>query len=75
MHEVTASEGLCPEVNPGRSFLCFLGRGGRVGAIDSFSYRSLLSGEGFAIVMACLCGLLGGIYVRYVVVNGAVRPR
>ena len=44
-----------------------------MGLVIPFLIEAFLSDRVFAAAMACLCGLLGGIYVRYVVVNGAVK--
>jgi len=44
-----------------------------LGLLIPFLIEVFLAERVFAIVMACFCGLLGGIYVRYVVVNGAVK--
>jgi hypothetical protein len=44
-----------------------------MGLMIPFLIEVFLADRVFAAVMACLCGLLGGFYVRYVVVVGAVK--
>jgi len=73
MHEVTAARASVRRLIQEDLSSAFWGGVVGLGLLIPFLIEVFLAERVFAIVMACLCGLLGGIYVRYVVVNGAVK--
>jgi formate-dependent nitrite reductase membrane component NrfD len=44
-----------------------------IGLVIPFLAEAFWTGRGLPILFGSLCGLVGGIYVRYVVVAGAVK--
>jgi len=73
MHEVTAARASVRRLIQEDLSSAFWGGVVGLGLLIPFLIEVFLAERVFAIVMACLCGLLGGIFVRYVVVNGAVK--
>jgi polysulfide reductase chain C len=73
MHEVTAARASVRRLIKEDLSAAFWGGVVGLGLLIPFLIEVFLAERVFAIVMACLCGLLGGIFVRYVVVNGAVK--
>jgi polysulfide reductase chain C len=73
MHEVTAARASVRRLIRDDLSSAFWGGVVGIGLLIPFLTEVFLSDRVFAIVMACLCGLLGGIFVRYVVVAGAVK--
>ena len=73
MHEVTAARASVRRLIQEDLSSAFWGGVIGLGLLIPFLIEVFLAERVFAIVMACLCGLLGGIFVRYVVVNGAVK--
>jgi formate-dependent nitrite reductase membrane component NrfD len=73
MHEVTAARASVRRLIKDDLSSAFWGGVVGLGLLVPFLVEVFLAERVFAIVMACLCGLLGGIFVRYVVVAGAVK--
>jgi polysulfide reductase chain C len=73
MHEVTAARASVRRLIKDDLSSAFWGGVVGLGLLVPFLVEVFLAERVFAIVMACLCGLLGGIFVRYVVVNCAVK--
>ena len=73
MHEVTAARASVRRLIQEDLSSAFWGGVIGLGLLIPFLIEVFLAERVFAIVMACLCGLLGGIFVRYVVVAGAVK--
>jgi formate-dependent nitrite reductase membrane component NrfD len=73
MHEVTAARASVRRLIRDDLSSAFWGGVVGLGLLIPFLVEVFLADRVFAIVMACLCGLLGGIFVRYVVVAGAVK--
>jgi len=73
MHEVTAARASVRRLIKEDLSSAFWGGVVGLGLLIPFLIEVFLAERVFAIVMACLCGLMGGFYVRYVVVNGAVK--
>jgi formate-dependent nitrite reductase membrane component NrfD len=73
MHEVTAARASVRRLIKEDLSAAFWGGVVVMGLVIPFLIEVFLADRVFAAAMACLCGLLGGIYVRYVVVNGAVK--
>jgi formate-dependent nitrite reductase membrane component NrfD len=44
-----------------------------IGLIIPFLFEIMWGDKLFAMVLASLCGLVGGLFVRYVVISGAVK--
>jgi len=44
-----------------------------VGLVIPFLLEAFWADRALPVLLACLCGLAGGIYVRYVIVTGAVK--
>jgi formate-dependent nitrite reductase membrane component NrfD len=73
MHEVTAARASVRRLINDDLSAVFWGGVVVMGLVIPFLIEVFLPDTVFAVVVACLCGLLGGIYVRYVVVTGAVK--
>lgn len=73
MHEVTAARASVRRLVRGDLSFAFWGGVVLIGLMIPFVLEVLQRSGFFVIIMACLCGLVGGIYVRYVVVSGAVK--
>jgi formate-dependent nitrite reductase membrane component NrfD len=73
MHEVTAARASVRRLIKEDLSVAFWGGVVIMGLVIPFLIEVFLADRVFATVMACLCGLLGGIFVRYVVVAGAVK--
>jgi formate-dependent nitrite reductase membrane component NrfD len=73
MHEVTAARASVRRLIKDDLSSAFWGGVVGLGLLVPFLVEVFLADRVFAIVMACLCGLLGGIFVRYVIVAGAVK--
>jgi polysulfide reductase chain C len=73
MHEVTAARASVRRLVKGDLSSPFWGGVVLIGLVVPFLLEVFLADMVFTILLACLCGLVGGIYVRYVVVNGAVK--
>ena len=73
MHEVTAARASVRRLIQEDLSSAFWGGVVGLGLLIPFLIEVFLADRVFAAVMACLCGLLGGIFVRYVVVAGAVK--
>jgi formate-dependent nitrite reductase membrane component NrfD len=73
MHEVTAARASVRRLINGDLSATFWGGVVVIGLVIPFLLEAFMADRVFGIVLACLCGLVGGIFVRYVVVNGAVK--
>jgi formate-dependent nitrite reductase membrane component NrfD len=73
MHEVTAARASVRRLVKDDLSSAFWGGVVVLGLLIPFLIEVFLADRVFATVMACLSGLLGGFYVRYVVVTGAVK--
>jgi polysulfide reductase chain C len=73
MHEVTAARASVQRLVKGDLSIPFWVGVILIGLVIPFLLEIIWGGEPFAMVLASLCGLLGGVYVRYVVVTGAVK--
>jgi formate-dependent nitrite reductase membrane component NrfD len=73
MHEVTAARASVRRLIKEDLSVAFWGGVVIMGLVIPFLIEVFLADAAFATVMACLCGLVGGVYVRYVVVAGAVK--
>ena len=73
MHEVTAARASVQRLVKGDLSIPFWVGVILIGLVIPFLFEIILGGEPFAMALAGLCGLLGGVYVRYVVVSGAVK--
>jgi len=73
MHEVTAARASVRRLVRGDLSAAFWGGVVLIGLVIPFVFEALWGSGFFMILIACLCGLAGGIYVRYVVVSGAVK--
>ena len=73
MHEVTAARASVRRVVRGDLSLPFWVGIVLIGLVIPFLLEVIWGGEPFPMVLASLCGLAGGLYVRYVVVSGAVK--
>jgi polysulfide reductase chain C len=73
MHEVTAARASVQRLVKGDLSIPFWGGVISIGLVIPFLLEIIWGGEPFAIMLASLCGLAGGLYVRYVVVTGAVK--
>jgi len=72
MHEVTAARASVRRLINGDLSAPFWGGVVLIGLVIPFFTEAFFAGRGF-LLFGCLCGLVGGIYVRYVVVAGAVK--
>jgi formate-dependent nitrite reductase membrane component NrfD len=73
MHEVTAARASVRRLINGDLSAAFWGGVVVIGLVIPFLLEAFMADRIFGIVLASICGLVGGIYVRYVVVNGAVK--
>jgi len=73
MHEVTAARASVRRLVRGDLSSAFWGGVVLVGLVVPFLLEVFWADRTFPFLLACLCGLAGGIYVRYVVVTGAVK--
>ena len=73
MHEVTAARASVRRVTRGDLSASFWIGLVLVGLVIPFILEAFWSHDTFAVFLASLCGLVGGIFVRYVVVYGAVK--
>jgi polysulfide reductase chain C len=73
MHEVTAARASVRRLIKGDLSAAFWGGVVVIGLAIPFLLEVFMAGGVFGIMLACICGLVGGIYVRYVVVTGAVK--
>ncbi len=73
MHEVTAARASVRRLIKEDLSSIFWAGVVALGLLVPFLIEVFLADRVFAIVMTCLCGLIGGIFVRYVVVAGAVK--
>jgi len=72
MHEVTAARASVRRLIKGDLSAAFWGGVVLIGLVIPFLVEAFWAGRAF-LLFGCLCGLVGGIYVRYVVVTGAVK--
>jgi polysulfide reductase chain C len=73
MHEVTAARASVQKVVKGDLSIPFWVGVISIGLVIPFLLEIIWGGGPYAMVLASLCGLAGGLYVRYVVVSGAVK--
>ena len=73
MHEVTAGRASVRRVVRGDLSAAFWIGVVLLGLVIPFVFELFWGSEAFQIALASLCGLVGGVYVRYVVVSGAVK--
>jgi formate-dependent nitrite reductase membrane component NrfD len=73
MHEVTAARASVRRLIRGDLSNAFWGGVVLVGLVIPFLLEAFWADRALPILMACICGLIGGIYVRFVVVTGAVK--
>src|SRR4030042_3271976 len=73
MHEVTAARASVRRLVKGDLAAAFWGGVVIVGLLIPFMFEVLWKEGMVAIWVASLCGLLGGIYGRYVVITGVVK--
>ncbi len=73
MHEVTAARASVRRLVKGDLSSAFWGGVILVGLVIPFLFEVLWPDRALPVLVACFCGLVGGIYVRYVVVTGAVK--
>ncbi len=73
MHEVTAARASVRRLVKGDLSTAFWGGVVLVGLAIPFLLEAFWADRPLPVLLACLCGLVGGIYVRYVVVTGAVK--
>jgi polysulfide reductase chain C len=73
MHEVTAARASVQRVVRGDLSIPFWVGVALVGLVIPFLLEIIWGGEPVPMMLASLCGLAGGLYVRYVVVSGAVK--
>ncbi len=73
MHEVTAARASVRRLVKGDLSTAFWGGVVLVGLVIPFLLEAFWGDRVLPILVACLCGLIGGVYVRYVVVTGAVK--
>jgi polysulfide reductase chain C len=73
MHEVTAARASVRRLIKGDLSAAFWGGVVVIGLAIPFLLEVFMAEGVFGIMLACICGLVGGIYVRYVVVTGAVK--
>jgi polysulfide reductase chain C len=73
MHEVTAARASVRRLIKGDLSAAFWGGVVVIGLVIPFLLEVFMADGIFGIMLACICGLVGGIYVRYVVVTGAVK--
>lgn len=73
MHEVTAARASVSRVVKGDLSVSFWAGVVLVGLVIPFMIEVFLGNDMVPLTVAGLCGLVGGIYVRYVVVSGAVK--
>jgi formate-dependent nitrite reductase membrane component NrfD len=73
MHEVTAARASVRRLINGDLSAAFWGGVVVIGLVIPFLLEAFMADRIFGIALASICGLVGGIYVRYVVVNGAVK--
>jgi polysulfide reductase chain C len=73
MHEVTAARASVRRLVKGDLSISFWVGVILIGLTIPFLLEIMWGGEAFAMLLASLCGLVGGLYVRYVVVSGAVK--
>jgi polysulfide reductase chain C len=73
MHEVTAARASVRRLLGGDLATSFWVGVVIIGLLIPFVLEAFWGGETIPILMASLCGLVGGIYVRYIVVSGAVK--
>jgi formate-dependent nitrite reductase membrane component NrfD len=72
MHEVTAARASVRRLIRGDLSAAFGGGVVLIGLVIPFLVEAFWLGRAF-FLFGCLCGLVRGIYVRYVVVSGAVK--
>jgi polysulfide reductase chain C len=73
MHEVTAARTSVRRLIKGDLSAAFWGGVVVIGLAIPFLLEVFMPDGIFGIMLASICGLVGGIYVRYVVVTGAVK--
>jgi polysulfide reductase chain C len=73
MHEVTAARASVRRLLRGDLATPFWVGVVIIGLFVPFVLEAFWGGETIPILIASLCGLVGGIYVRYIVVSGAVK--
>jgi formate-dependent nitrite reductase membrane component NrfD len=73
MHEVTAARASVRRLLSGDLATSFWVGVVIIGLLIPFVLEVFWGGETILILIASLCGLVGGIYVRYIVVSGAVK--
>lgn len=73
MHEVTAARASVRRLLRGDLSTAFWLGIVLIGLVIPFVFEVFLRTGSLSILIASLCGLVGGIYVRYVVVSGAVK--
>jgi polysulfide reductase chain C len=73
MHEVTAARASVRRLLRGDLATSFWMGVVIIGLFIPFVIEAFWGGETIPILIGSLCGLVGGIYVRYVVVSGAVK--
>jgi formate-dependent nitrite reductase membrane component NrfD len=73
MHEVTAARTSVRRLLRGDLSTAFWVGVVLIGLVIPFVFEVFLGRGSLSILIASLCGLVGGLYVRYVVVSGAVK--
>ncbi len=73
MHEVTAARASVRRLVKGDLSSAFWGGVVLIGLVIPFLLEISWPDRVLPVLLACLCGLAGGIFVRYVVVTGAVK--
>jgi polysulfide reductase chain C len=73
MHEVTAARASVRRLLRGDLSTAFWVAVILVGLVIPFVFEAFLGAGSLSILISSLCGLVGGLYVRYVIVSGAVK--
>lgn len=73
MHEVTAARASVRRLLKGDLSIAFWVGVVLFGLVIPFVFEVFFGTGSLSILIASLCGLVGGIYVRYVVISGAVK--
>lgn len=73
MHEVTAARASAQRLLKGDLSIPFWIGVILIGLFIPFLFEMMWREKFLAMVVASLCGLMGGVYIRYVIVSGAVK--